>query len=92
MKYLYFGGYSKLRVMIIFVRNMGLLIVNKLFLFISPIIPTLYAHPTSAIVEVIFELDNSHQYTWPICSKKDDMAFLFFHQRSYFDQIVTKTM
>ena len=62
MKYLYFDGYSKLRVMIIFVWNMGLLIVNKLFLFISPIIPTLYAHPISATVEVDCEWDNPLQW------------------------------
>ena len=31
-------------------------------------------------------------HTWTICSKKDDMAFLFFHQPSYMDLIITKTM
>ena len=31
-------------------------------------------------------------HTWKIGSKKGDMAFLFFHKRSYFDQIITKTM
>ena len=31
-------------------------------------------------------------HTRTICSKKDDMDFLFFHQPSYFDQIITNTM
>ena len=35
LKCLYVGGYSKLRVMVIFLSNMGLLIVNTLFLFVS---------------------------------------------------------
>ena len=31
LKYLYFGDYSKLRVVILFFRNMGLFIVNNFF-------------------------------------------------------------
>ena len=31
-------------------------------------------------------------HTWTICSKHDDMAFLLFHQRYYFDQCIANTM
>ena len=31
-------------------------------------------------------------HTWTMCSKKVIWLFFFFYQRSYFDQIITKTM
>ena len=60
-------------------------------LYLSYFLLNITSHQSIAWVDYyLFNVLSLHTRT--ICWKKDDMDFLFFHQPSYMDQIITKTM